>query len=103
MTFESRNDILQSMIESLHPLLDQYDLDDIGIYEEEGEGDEYYMGYTFRKNGKVFMINMPYVKNRHGELAPKQQEWTIQEKEGEAKGFQSLDEAFHTVTEEWLH
>jgi hypothetical protein len=97
MEFTNREELLNNMNVHLQDLLLKYDLDDIGIYEEEGPGDTYYAGYTVRKDGKVYMLNMPYVKDHKGGLALQEQEWTIQEETGEAKGFHSMEEVFNHI------
>lgn len=104
MNYAPREVILDEFIHSLHSLLEQYDLDDIGIYEEEGEGSHYFMGYTIRKDGNVYMINRPYVKNEENELAIEKDEWTIQTDEGdEVKGVSSIDEVFQKINQGILH
>ncbi|MBM6619965.1 DUF5634 family protein [Bacillus sp. RD4P76] len=96
--------MLADFIHSLEPMLEKYDLDDIGIYEEEGQGSNYFMGYTIRKDGKAFMINRPYVKNENKELALEKDEWTIQTDEGdEVKGIQSMEEVFEKINNGILH
>jgi Family of unknown function (DUF5634) len=62
LEFLSREEILNDYHRTLHSMMKKYDLDDIGIYEEEGPGNEYYFGYTIRKNGSVYIINLPYKK-----------------------------------------
>jgi hypothetical protein len=85
-------------------MLDKYDLDDIGIYEEEGQDPHYYMGYTIRKDGLVYMVNRPYVKNENNELAVEKEEWTIQTDEGnEVKGIHSIEEVFQKIDQGILH
>jgi hypothetical protein len=84
--------------------MDKYDLDDIGIYEEEGEGNHYYMGYTIRKDGLVYMINRPYIKNAQNELTIDKDEWTVQTDEGnEVKGIHNLEEVFQKIDQGILH
>jgi hypothetical protein len=97
MEFLSREEILNDYHRTLHSMMKKYDLDDIGIYEEEGPGNEYYFGYTIRKNGSVYIINLPYKKNENGELAIKEHKWTIQANGNEAKGFRTLDDVFKTI------
>ncbi len=87
------------MTHQLKGLMTKYDLEDIGIYEEEGIGDTFYMGYTVRKDGKIYMVNMPYKKDHYGRLALQNQDWTIQFEDGESKGYQSLDEVFSHIND----
>lgn len=87
------------MNQQLKELMMKYNLEDIGIYEEEGAGDTYYLGYTVRKDGKIYMVNMPYKKDHHGGLALQHQDWTIQEENGESKGYQNLEEVFSHINQ----
>lgn len=103
MDFLSREKIIQGLINAMPSIMDKYNLDDIGVYEEEGEGDKYYMGYTIRKNGKVYMINTTYVKNEEKKLAQLHNEWTIQQEEGESKGYQSLENVFDKISEDHVY
>ena len=99
MEYIKYEEVKNNMNHQLHELMSKYDLEDIGIYEEEGAGNTYYMGYTVRKDGKIFMVNMPYQKDRHGGLALQQQEWTIQEDAGETKGYHSLEDVFSHINQ----
>ncbi|KAA0550356.1 hypothetical protein FZW96_03185 [Bacillus sp. BGMRC 2118] len=104
MEYKQREQLLDDFIHSLESILEKYDLDDIGIYEEEGQGTHYFMGYTIRKNGKVFMLNRPYVKNENNELSLENNEWTIQTDEGnEIKGISSMEEVFEKINEGIIH
>jgi hypothetical protein len=103
MEFLTREEIMNDYKRTLYSMMNKYDLDDIGIYEEEGPGDEYYFGYTIRKNGKVFIVNLPYKKNEKGELAIKEHKWTLQANGNEEKGFRTLDEVFTTIQRGLLH
>ncbi|WP_084034835.1 DUF5634 family protein [Anaerobacillus alkalilacustris] len=60
MDFISREAIIREMTESLPSMIDQYELEDIAVFEEEGEDDRYYFGFTIRKNGDVYMIHQPF-------------------------------------------
>jgi hypothetical protein len=102
MTFLTREEIVGNLQHSMQSLMNQYDVEEIGVYEEEGAGDLYYMGYTIRKNGKVYMINTPYVKNDQNKLSQNSHVWTIQQEEGETKGYQSLDDVFNKINKENL-
>ncbi|MBL5772457.1 DUF5634 family protein [Bacillus sporothermodurans] len=97
MDYLNREILINQMNAQLKELMDHYQLEDIGIYEEEGAGDDYYLGYTVRKNGEVYMINMPYMKDAYGNLGLKNRDWTIQSDEGEKKGFHNLDEVFDHI------
>lgn len=104
MEFLSRESVLQELNDSLEQMMTKYNLDDVGIYEEEGANEEFFLGFTVRKNGKVYMINEPYVKDEKGNIAIKEKTWTIQTDQGkEAKGFDSLDEVFQHIQQNHLH
>ncbi|MFC7395474.1 DUF5634 family protein [Scopulibacillus cellulosilyticus] len=98
MEYISRETILNHMSADLENVMIRFDIDHVGIYEEEGEGENYYIGYTVKKDGKVYMINMPFIKNDKNELAVAEQTWTIQGENGkERKGFKTLDEVFESI------
>jgi hypothetical protein len=75
-----------------------YNLEQIGIFEEEGEDNLYYMGYTINKDGKMIFLHMPFIKNERGELALQKQEWTIRMNGNERKGYGSLSEAMADIS-----
>ncbi len=95
MEFYARETILNEMNQSLPNMLSKYDLEDIGIFEEEGEGNSYYLGYTVRKNGDVNMIHQKFRKNAAGHLAPaERQVWVIESDDGDFRIYKSLDDVF---------
>ncbi len=91
----SREALISEMNDTLKHMLEKYDLDDIGIFEEEGEGNRYYLGYTVRKNGEVFMIHMPFEKDENGNLARLEKSWAIESDEVDTRGYDNLDEVFN--------
>lgn len=97
MQFLKREERMNEMLHSLEPLLEQYQLDEIGIYEEEGVNDLYYMGYTVKKGEHVYMIHQPYVKNEKEELALQEPQWTIQSEQKESKGYSSLEDVLTQI------
>ncbi|QHE51775.1 DUF5634 family protein [Pontibacillus sp. HMF3514] len=99
MDYISVETILNDFKESLSVLIKQYNLAEASIYEEEGEGDTYYIGYTVLKGGKTYHIHMPFEKNDEDHLALAKPEWTIQAENAEYKGFESLDEVFDKINE----
>jgi hypothetical protein len=100
MEFINREQLISEMTQMLQELMEEYDLEEIGVYEEEGEGNQCYFGFTVRKDGHVYMINNPFIKNSKGEVAPASHEWTVQSETGENKGYTSLDEVFNRI-ESW--
>ena len=99
MEFAPRSVIINEFIDTLQLLMDVYQLDQVGVFEEEGEGNKYYIGYTINKDDKMIVLHMPFVKNERGELALEKQEWTIRKDGREQKGYQFLQEAMDEITD----
>lgn len=97
MDFLSREAIISEMSQSLEELLRKYDLEDIGVFEEEGEANRYYLGYTIRRNGNVHMVHLPFMKNDQGNLAPIDDAWVVESENGDTHGYQSLEDAFNSL------
>jgi hypothetical protein len=97
MEFVPRSVIMNEFIETLQPMMEKYDLDQVGIFEEEGERNHYYIGYTINKDGNMLIVHMPFVKNERGELALQKQEWTIRTNGHERNGYSSLQEAMDDI------
>lgn len=94
MEFLPREEVIQQLQRPFQSLMDQYDIDDIGIFEEEGEENRYFLGYNVKKSGKTYHIHMPYQKNHYGELAPLRNEWILETDEpakDDQRGFQTLE------------
>ncbi|RXI95527.1 hypothetical protein DS745_24040 [Anaerobacillus alkaliphilus] len=100
MEYFQRETIINEMNDSLQGMLAKYGLDDVGIFEEEGEGKTYYLGYTVRKNGVVYMIHQAFTKNEEGQLAPAESSWVIESEAGDTRGYQNLDEVFNYLEED---
>ncbi|MGO4886856.1 DUF5634 family protein [Anaerobacillus sp. MEB173] len=98
MEFLPRESVIREMNRSLHSMIEKYDLEDIGVFEEEGEGNNYHLGYTIRKNGEVYMVHQPYEKNNQGELTPVNREWVIESDAGDTRGYQSLNEVIQYIS-----
>ncbi|BAD75749.1 hypothetical protein GK1464 [Geobacillus kaustophilus HTA426] len=97
MEFAPRSVVIEEFIDTLEPMMEAYGLDQVGIFEEHGEGNRYYIGYTINKDDEMITIHMPFVKNERGELALEKQEWTVRKDGREKKGFHSLQEAMEEV------
>ena len=100
MIYLQREVIVNDLMHSFKPLMENHQLEDIAVFEEEGEGDTYYMGYSVRKNDSVYMIHRPFKKNEKDELTPVSNEWIIESDAGdniEARGFENLDEVFEQI------
>lgn len=98
--YQSREQIMNELQQSFQPYLDKYGIEDIGIFEEEGQGDHYYLGYTTRKDGKTYHIHLPFQKNRNNELAPIDSKWTVESddpQEKDLRGFEDLDHVFREI------
>jgi hypothetical protein len=100
MEFIPREQLIDDIQDSFQPIIEKYNVDDIGVFEEEGQDDYYYVGYTVRKNGKVYMVHLPFQKNSEGHLAPAKQEWTVETDEpteADGEGYDNLDEVFQNI------
>jgi hypothetical protein len=100
MEFLSREHIINDLQGSFQAYIDQYGLDDIGIFEEEGSGNQYFIGYTVKKDGKTYHIHAPFIKNENGELTPIHNDWTIESDEpnrDELSGYHDLDSALREI------
>lgn len=100
MEYLSREQILNELQQSFQTYIDQYNIDNIGIFEEEGQDDRYYIGYTISKGGKTYHIHSPYTKNSQGELSPIQNEWTVESDEPQKedlRGYDNLESVFRDI------
>lgn len=100
MDFTNREEIIRDLQQSFQPLITKYGIEDIGVFEEQGQKDLYHMGYTIRKEGKTYMVHTPYIKNEEGQLAHGNDEWTIETDEPNTEdisGFKKLDEALRSI------
>lgn len=100
MEFLPREQIINELQQSFQHYIDTFGIEDIGIFEEEGQADQYYMGYTIRKEGETFHIHIPYIKNEHGGLAPIDNEWTVETddpKKDDLKGYNDLESVFRDI------
>ncbi|GAB1771966.1 DUF5634 family protein [Priestia megaterium] len=99
MEYVKREAAINELTHHMDDMLNKYNLQGVSVYEEEGEGNHYYLGYTVKKNDQVFMLNRPYLKDKDGKLAVEKQEWTVQGNEGETNGYTSLEDAFQKIDE----
>ena len=100
MEFLSRDQIISELQRNFQTYIDKYGIDNIGIFEEEGQYDRYYIGYTATKDGKTYHIHTPFVKNNLGDLAPIKNQWTVESDEPQKEdlsGYGSLDNAFREI------
>ncbi|MET3696415.1 hypothetical protein SAMN05877753_103341 [Bacillus oleivorans] len=100
MDFLPREQIIRDLQQSFQMYINQYGIEDIGIFEEEGEDDRFYLGYTVRKDGKTYHIHTPYMKNNNGELAVIHEDWTVETDEPQREdlsGYPDLDSVFREI------
>ncbi|AGT31784.1 hypothetical protein M493_07495 [Geobacillus genomosp. 3] len=97
MEFAPRSVVIEEFIDTLEPMMEAYDLDQVGIFEEHGEGNRYYIGYTINKDDEMIVVHMPFVRNERGEVALEKQEWTVRKDGDEKTGYRSLQEAMEEV------
>ncbi|RIW28233.1 hypothetical protein D3H55_21960 [Bacillus salacetis] len=100
MAFLSREQLINDLQTAFPSLMDDYKLENIGIFEEEGQKDQYYLGYTARKDGKAYMIHLPYKKDHDGGLEPSSSQWTIESDDPgtiDTSGYESLESAFRGI------
>ncbi|MGF2614865.1 hypothetical protein FZC84_08445 [Rossellomorea vietnamensis] len=100
MAFISREQLINELQTAFPSLLEEYGLEDIGIFEEEGQKDQYYLGYTMKKDGKAYMIHLPYKKDHDGGLEPSSEQWTIESDDPESvdtSEFNSIEAALKMI------
>ncbi|EDL64833.1 hypothetical protein BSG1_13626 [Bacillus sp. SG-1] len=100
MAFLSREQLINELQTSFPSLMEEYGLEEIGVFEEEGQKDQYYLGYTVKKDGKAYMIHLPYKKDHDGGLEPSSQQWTIESDDPDAAdhtGFDSMESALRGI------
>ncbi|MBS4177747.1 DUF5634 family protein [Lederbergia citrea] len=100
MEFLSREQIINELQQSFQPYIEKFDLDGIGIFEEEGKDNRYYLGYTAEKDGKTYHVHIPYIKNNSGALAPVETEWTVESddpRDEDRRGYNDVESIFRTL------
>ncbi|WP_338472482.1 DUF5634 family protein [Niallia sp. XMNu-256] len=100
MDYQSREQIVNGLQQSFEPYLNKYGLERIGIFEEEGQDECYYIGYTTQKDGKTYHVHLPFHKDNNGGLIPIDQKWTVESdnpQEKDLKEFEDLDHVFREI------
>lgn len=100
LEYGTREEIMNTLQQSFHSLMDTYKLEDIGLFEEQGPNGEYYMGYTINQNGGTYMLHQTYKTNYDGQFGLINKEWTIETDEpnfDDKKGYGSIEEAFQQL------
>ncbi|MGI8385975.1 DUF5634 family protein [Robertmurraya sp. P23] len=96
----TREEIMNTLQQSFHSLMDTYKLEDIGFFEEQGPNGEYYIGYTINQNGGTYMLHQTYKTNHDGQFGLINKDWTIETDEpnfNDKKGYGSIEEAFQQL------
>lgn len=92
--------LISDLKSSFRPLMEKNNIDDIGIFEEEGEDNYYHLGYTVRKDDRVYMVHLPFIKNEEGHLTLAKQEWIVETDDPtdeDVKGFGNIDDVFQSL------
>lgn len=100
MEYLPREQIIQALQEPFESYIEKYGVEDIGVFEEEGQDDIYYMGYTVKKDGKTYHIHSTFRKGDEQALAPINDLWTIESddpNEEDLTGYHSLESAFREL------
>lgn len=100
MDYTNREEVIRDLQKAFQPLIRQYDIEDIGVFEEQGQKNQYHIGYTIRKDGKTYMVHTPYLANKNGHLSASNGVWTIETDEPTSKdltGYKALDEALRSL------
>ncbi|MGA5689286.1 DUF5634 family protein [Cytobacillus pseudoceanisediminis] len=100
MEFLPREQIISALQEPFQSYLNKYEIDDIGIFEEEGQDHYCYIGYTVKKAGKTYHVHSPFIKDGNGGLTPAENEWTIEPDEPDSidrRGFNNIDQALQEL------
>ena len=100
LEYGTREEIMNTLQQSFHSLMDTYKLEDIGLFEEQGPNGEYYIGYTLNQNGGTYMLHQTYKTNHDGQFGLINKDWTIETDEpnfDDKKGYGSIEEAFQQL------
>ena len=100
MEYTNRDEVIKNLQQAFQPLISKYDIEDIGVFEEQGEKNQYHLGYTIRRDGKTYMVHTPYLKNEIGQLSASNSEWTVETDEPNSKdvnGYKELDDALRSL------
>ncbi|WP_077623294.1 DUF5634 family protein [Sediminibacillus massiliensis] len=96
----SLDQIADDLRDSFRPLAEKYNLDDIGLFEEEGQDNAYHIGYAIKKDGRVFMVYLPFIQGEEGYLTLAKQEWTVQTEnptDDDLKGFANIEDVLQKL------
>lgn len=99
MEYLSREEIIHDLQQPFNNYIEEYGIDDIGIFEEQGQDDVYYMGYTVKKDGKTYHIHSTFRKEHEG-LTPLNNLWTIEPDDPQGRdvtGYRDIDSALREI------
>lgn len=98
MEFLSREQIINDLQQPFETYIEKFDIDDIGIFEEQGQDEIYHMGYTVKKDGKTYHIHTPFRKQENG-FTPINNRWTMEtdEPDGHDMSFLDVESIFREI------
>lgn len=100
MDFLPREQILRELQHASNEYMEKYNLNDIGIFEEQGQDKQYYLGYTVKKGDKAYHIHTPFLKNDRGELAPASKDWVLESddpQKEDLRGYPDLESVLREI------
>lgn len=100
MEYLSRAQIINDLQKPFQTYLEQYEIDEIGIYEEDGQEGIYHIGYTVTKDGKTYHIHSSFRKNENEFLAPLNNLWTLETDEpsgDDRTGYRDVESVFQKI------
>jgi hypothetical protein len=97
MNFLSQETVMNDIKRFAQSINDKYDADSCSVYIGQ-RGEVTWLGYQIEKDGKTYIVRMPYVQNEIGDLAIKTSEWTVSEDGKDIKiELPSLKEVFEAI------
>jgi hypothetical protein len=96
----SREQLIHNLQQSFQSLTQEHNLDHIGVFEEEGQDSQYYVGYTVKKDGKAYMVHQPYTKRDDNTLSPMETKWTVETDNPngiDTNGYKRLEDALEEI------
>ncbi|MGG0719618.1 DUF5634 family protein [Robertmurraya massiliosenegalensis] len=100
MEYLTRSRVMEDLQEPFQQYLERFELDEIGVYEEDGQDDIYHMGYTVTKNGKTYHIHTSFRKNDKDGLSPLNNLWTLEPDDpsfGDRTGYRDVESVFREI------
>lgn len=100
MEYITRSNLIEELQEPFQQYLEQFELDEIGIYEEDGQDDITHMGYTVTKNGQTYHLHTSFRKNEQERLTPLNNLWTLERDEPSSEdrtGYRDVESIFREI------